>query len=122
MERNLDRRFKANLVKLLILVADYPGMPAFEIFLECGADALVEEIDVFGTQSLSVGRIGHHNSLGSHLRPVGERFTFDLHHIVYPCVFHVLACNYHGLRADVAAIDLEGELSLRGIVVIYLLK
>ncbi len=119
MERNLHGGLQTYLGKLLVAVADYPGMPALEIILQRGADRLIEGVDILRFQTLAIWRVGDKNSFRCIVGPFSYGFALYLHHVVDARRLHVLACDGDSLRRKVAAVDLIGKLTFLRIVVIY---
>ncbi len=97
-------------------------MPSLEVFLESSAYPLVEQVYVVGAQSLAVRRVCDEHTFRGVFGPVGHRFAHEFHHVVYSSRLDIFASNRHGLRVDVAAINLIGELTFCGVVVVNVFK
>ena len=116
--RKLHRRLQSDAGDIVVIRPDYPHVPAGEILFQAVADAPVELVDIVRFQTVSVGWICHHHARLGVFRPFRQGTARDLHHLLHLCRPHVPACYGHGLRVDVAAVYLEGELTLVAVVIV----
>ena len=120
--RYLQRRLQADIVEVLGVRPDDPGVPAREVAFQVVADATEHLGHVLLLQTVVVRRIHHQTSLLGIVGPVGHGLHFHRHHVVHLRVLDVLAGYGHGLGVDVAAHDLEIEGAFSRVVVIESLE
>ncbi len=116
-------RSQADTGKVLVAVADNPGVVAGEYMLELGADEGVEGVHVVDTDALAVGRIGHHHA--GRLRGLGpgaQRLALQLYVAGHAGALDIALGDGDSLGRDVGAVYLVGDGALAAVVVVQAVK
>ena len=121
-EGNLDAGLQTDLVEALLTIRENPGIVVGKLVLQSFTDHLVRTQQVGRRDTLTVGRISHHDALLLGLREELEVLFSDGDVVGQTGGLDVQTGCIDGLDVDVVAIDVMLELAFLRVVIVYLVE